>query len=131
MFNTDLEIGQGFIVTGTSVLSDSYVGGSVFSMDAHNSIGLQVNYIKGSETSMDFKVEVSNNGGNTYAQEVAESTSSGTVTISQVLRTMSSTGNYSFLIRPVRAKLVRVSYKTSGGAAPFGSTSITAYPLWS
>lgn len=129
MFNPDLQISQPFTVRSSLVLTGSYVAGTTFSMDAHNALGLEINYTKGStDTSMEMKVEVSNDEGTTYAQEVAETTSGGTVSTSLAERSFSATGIYSILITPLRAKLVKVSVKATGTAS--GTCAIKAYPLW-
>jgi len=128
MFNT--EISQPFIVRSLSQVSTSYVAGTAFSMDAHNAIGLEIIYAKGTETSLEVKLEVSNDGGMTYAQQAAESTSGGTITCSLAERTITSTGTYSVLVQPVRARLARVSTKATYGTVSTGSCTIKAYPLW-
>lgn len=128
MFNPDLEISQPHSVRTASVLSGTYVAGTVFSMDAHNAIGLEVSYTKGTGDSMQFKVEVSNDGGTTYAQQVTETVSGGTVTDALAEHTIAATGVYSILITPVRGRLVKVSAKETGTAS--GTCAIKAYPLW-
>lgn len=127
--NPDLQIGSPFLIRATAVATASYVAGTVFSMAGHNSIGLEVLFTKGDETTLEVKVEVSNDGGVTYSREVAQSTSGGTITVSLVERAFSATGNYSILITPVRALLVKVSVKMTGGT-PTGTVGVRGYPLW-
>lgn len=127
--NVDLEISQPFIVRASAVLTGSYVAGTVFSMSNHNAIGLEVSYTKGDETSTQLKIEVSNDGGTTYAQSATETTSGGTITMALGERSFSATGVYSVLTYPVRARLVKVSVKATGGT-PTGTIAIKSYPLW-
>lgn len=128
MFNPNTEISQPFLVRGTAILTDAYVAGDIFSMDAHNAIGIEFSFIKGTETSAELKTEISNDGGLVYGQQTTESTSGGTITASLGVRTFSASGVYSLLITPVRARLVRLSTKGTGTVT--GSCSIKAYPLW-
>ena len=129
MFNPDLEISQPFTVRSSSVLTGSYVAGTTFSMDAHNALGLEVTYTKGStDTALLMKVEVSNDGGTTYAQEITETISGGTLNCAAAERSWTSSGTYSILITPLRARLVKVSSMASGTAT--GTCAIKAYPLW-
>lgn len=130
MFNPDLEISQPLLVRAGAIATSVYVAGTTFSMDAHNALGLEINYTKGNETSLQVKVEVSNDSGATYAQESAEQTSAGIITMSLAERTFSATGVYSVLIQPLRARLVKVWTKTTYGTVSTGSCAIKAYPLW-
>ena len=129
MFSPDLTISQPFTIRDAAVLTTSYVAGNVMSMDAHNAIGLEISITLGSLTSVELKVEVSNDGGNTWAQEVAENTSGGTVSISLAERQFTASGTYSVLITPVRARLVRVSVKGTGTVTG-SSCKVVGYPLW-
>ncbi len=130
MFSPNLEISQPFIVAATTTATTAYVAGTIFSMDAHNAIGLEITYTKGNESSLEIKTEVSNDDGTTYAQEVAQSTLGGTITTSLAARSFSASGVYSILIQPVRARLVKVSTKTTYGTVSTGTYAIRAYPLW-
>lgn len=131
MFNVDLQIGAPFSVRAASVaITSAYINGNVFSMDRHNAIGLEVIYTRGSETSLEVRTQVSNDGGATWLQESAESVSGGTITKSLAERTYSATGSYSDLITPMRAKLVRIATKGSSSTTTTGSCAINAYPLW-
>lgn len=131
MFNPNLSIGSPFIVRNLSAaVGTAYEAGTAFSMDSHNAIGLEVLYTKGNETSLQVKVEGSNDGGSIYVQQVAESTSGGTTTISLNERSFAASGNYSILITPVRAGLVKVSVKTTYATVATGTCVVRAYPLW-
>lgn len=130
MFNPDLRIGAPFPVQSVYLAATTYTAGTVFSMDTHNAIGMEIIYAKGNETSMEVKVEVSNDGGTIYSQEVAESISGGTITTSLANRTFSASGNYSILLTAVRGNLVKISSKTTYGTVSTGSVTIRAYPLW-
>lgn len=133
MFNVNLEIGPPFLVRATNVgpITTSFVSGTVFSMDYHNSLGLEVDYVKGTETSMETRVQISNDAGVTYMQETAEAVSGGTITKSLAVRSYSVTGTFSELIRPLRAGLVRVQVSSTYGTLSTGSCRIRAFPLWS
>jgi len=130
MYNPDLQISQPFVVQSTYQVGTSYTAGNVFSMANHNAIGIEVDYDKGNETSLEVKVEVSNDGGTTYAQQSTESTSGGTITVALGERTFSASGIYSLLITPIRAGLVKISSKSTYGTVATGSCSIRSYPLW-
>lgn len=111
------------------VLTASYVAGTVFTMGDKNTLGIIIKYTKGDETSMQMKVEVSNDDGTTYGQEIAENVSGGTVTVSAAERSFSATGIHAFHIYPVRATHVKISVKATGGT-PTGTCAITAHPSW-
>lgn len=129
MFNPDLQIGGPFTIRAVAVGTGSYVAGTVMSMAAHNAIGLGIVFTKGDETSLQVKIEVSNDGGTTYFQQVTESTSGGTITDTLAERSFTATGNYSILVTPVRGLLVKVSVKMTGGT-PTGTVRIDGWPLW-
>lgn len=116
-------------VRASAALTASYVAGTVFSAAEHNLLGIVFNYTKGDETSAQLKIEVSNNGGTTYAQQIAESTSGGTITVSLAERTFTATGIYAINIHPVRGQLIKISVKATGGT-PTGTAAVNAYTAW-
>ena len=131
MFNPDLQIGAPFLVRASTIATTSaYVNGTAFSMNTHNAIGIEVNYARGTETSLEIRLQVSNDDGVTWVQESAESVSGGTITKSLAERSYSATGIYSELIQPVRAKLVRLAAKTTTATTSTGSCSLRTYPLY-
>jgi len=130
MFNPDIELQQPRSVRASAALTNAYVvGTNTVSFERHNSLGIEVSYTKGDETSMQMKVEVSNDGGTTWAQETTETTTAGTVAIALAERSYSASGVYSTFLRPVRAGLARISVKATGGT-PTGTVAIRAYPSW-
>ena len=119
-----------YIVRSASTLTTSYVAGTIVGdASEYNTLAIEVDFTKGSLTSMEMKVEVSNDGTN-YYQQVAESTSSGTVTVNQAERTWDTTGKYAFIIHPVRAKYIKISVKGTGTVTG-SSCAVTAYLCWS
>ena len=127
--NPDLQIGAPREIRGSAILTGSYVASIVFSMANHNAIGLTVDVTIGSLTYVGVKVEISNDGGSTYSQEVGENTSSGTVTVSLAERRFGASGVYSILVHPVRGKLVKVS-AIGNGTVTNSLLAIDAVPLW-
>lgn len=123
-----LEISK-HIVRESSSLTGAYVAGNVFSMSRENFLGIEVNYTKGDETSMQLKIEVSNDGGITFAQQAAESVSGGTITVNLAERSFSASGVYALAVYPIKAERVRISVKATGGT-PTGACAIKAYTSW-
>jgi len=116
------------VVRASAALTASYVAGTVFSMDQDNFLGLEVSFTKGTETSLDIKIETSNDGGTTYMQQVASSTTGGEETLTLLNKKITATGVYSIEVYPIRAKLVKISVKGSG--TPTGTCAIKAYHSW-
>lgn len=112
-------------VRSSSTLTSSYVAGTVFSSDEHNTLGILVQYTKGDETSMQMKVESSIDGGTTYGQQTVEAAAGGTITPSLAERTFSASGNYWVLISPFKADTVKISVKATDGT-PTGTCALTA-----
>ena len=100
MFNTDIELGAGHVVRAAAITTNSYVAGNVVSMGNQNTLGLEVDFTLGSLTSMEIKIEVSNDAGTTYAQQVSESTTGAETTVTLHNYTFEVTGIYSLQIRP-------------------------------
>lgn len=112
-------------VRASATLTGSYVAGTVFSVDEHNFLGINVVYTNGDETSMELKVEVSNDGGSTYFQRIVSSTSGGTTTNTLNEQEFTATGNYALTVHPIQGQLVKISVKATGGT-PTGTAAITA-----
>lgn len=128
MFNPSLQISE-HTIRASATLTGSYVAGTDISMDGHNYAGLIIDYTKGDETSMEVKVEISHDGGTTWFQQVAEEVTSGTVAVSLSERQFTATGKYALQVYPVRADLIRVSVKATGGT-PTGTVAITGEITW-
>lgn len=111
------------IIRASSTLTGAYVAGIVFSIDRHNFLGLEIVYTKGDETSAQVKIEVSTDGGVTYVQQDTETISGGTITVAAGERSFAATGNYAVVVDPIRAQLVKVSTKATGGT-PTGTMAI-------
>lgn len=116
-------------VRAVAVPTSSYVAGTVFSMDTQNYVGISVVYSKGDETSLQVKVEFSFDGGTTYTQTAAESTSGGTITGSLAERSYAATGNYLIVINPIKADTCKISVKATGGT-PTGTVGVKAITSW-
>lgn len=116
-------------IRASSALTSSYVAGTVVSLDTQNFIGLMISYTKGDETSMQVKIESSIDGGDTYFQQAVQSTSGSTTTVSAGVYEMTATANVTFTINPIKADLIKVSVKATGGT-PTGTCAITAVTSW-
>ena len=129
MYNPAIEAPE-ITIRAVATLTNAYVAGTVFSIDRKNNVGIEVVYTKGDETNASLKIEVSNDGGTTWIQQDAQSTSSGTVTESLAVHVFAATGNYSLVVNPVRAQLMRLSVLATGGT-PTGTMGVKAVPTWS
>lgn len=117
-------------IRSAAILTTSYVAGTIIGIaEEYNTLALELDFTKGSLTSLEFKVEVSDDDDN-YYQQVAESTTGGTVTPTLAFRTLTVTGKYAFLITPIRAKYIKVSVKGTGTLTS-SSCPINGYLSWS
>lgn len=126
--------GQPFVFFPTTTLTSSYVAGTVASLDEHNMLGLEITYIKGSETTFNLKLESSIDGGTTYGQQVTQSASGGTTTITPnvyafTAASQAATQVISLLINPIKADHIRVSIEYAGGSTP-GTVAIRGMFGW-
>lgn len=126
--------GQPFVFRAAAVPTTSYVAGTIASFDEHNMAGLEITYVKGDETSITIKVETSIDGGTTYGQQAAQTTSGGTTTIvpNEYLFTAASqpaSALINLLITPVKGDHLRVSVKSTGGT-PTGTVAIRGIFGW-
>lgn len=122
------------IIRAATAATTSYVAGTVVSVDEANMIGIQATIVKGNETSFEFKVESSIDGGTTWAQQITESASGGTVTLTPAIYTLTgaslaATQVFTFIVSPVKADQIRVSVKSTGGT-PTGTVAIEAITGW-
>lgn len=122
------------IVRAQSVLTSSYVAGTVVGLDEANMIGFECTYVKGDETSIELKVESSIDGGTTYAQQVTQSTSGGTSTLTPGIYSMTAasaaaTQVFTFIVTPIKGTTVKISAKATGGT-PTGTLKINAITGW-
>lgn len=122
------------IVRTTLAPTTSYVAGTVVGVDEANMIGIQVTYVKGDETSIEMKVESSIDAGSTFGQQVTQSSSGGTVTLTPGIYTMTAasaaaTQIFNFIINPIKADQVKISFKSTGGT-PTGTIACKAITGW-
>lgn len=104
-------------VRTAAILTNSYVAGTVIGIDElnvglHNQILLYLVFTKGSLTSLEVKVEFSNDN-STFVQETVESVSGGTATFSLLEHSTTASGNYRLAI-PVKDRFIKVSAKGTG-----------------
>ena len=117
------------VVRASAVTTNSYVAGSIIGdISEYNSVGLEIKVTKGSLDSVEVKIEESQDGEN-YYQQVAEASSSGTISTSLAARTFTVNGSYAILINPVRAKFIKVSTKGTGTVTS-SLVAIKAYTSW-
>lgn len=102
------------VVRASTVLTTSYVAGNVFSCDEHNTLGILVQFTKGSLTSLEVKVEASIDGGVTYGQQTTETATSGSIAVALAERTFTASGNYWIVINPIKADTIKISVKGTG-----------------
>lgn len=126
------------VIASGVTLTSSYSAHTILSVDEQNFLGLLVKYTKGDETSLQYKVDISVDGGTTWFQQTTETVSGGTITVAVAERTVAATGNYSSVIFPIKVPqrpttdgkgLIRISTKATGGT-PTGTVSITATVGW-
>ena len=117
------------VVRASAVTTNSYVAGSIIGdISEYNSVGLEIKVTKGSLDSVEVKIEESQDGEN-YYQQVAEASSSGTISTSLAARTFTVNGSYAILVNPVRARFVKVSVKGTGTVTN-SLVEIKAYTSW-
>lgn len=126
------------IVQAATTLTTSYVAGTIISGGEYNALCLLVTYTKGSETSMQIKVEATNDPvpatGSAWYQQVTQTTSGGTVTLTPAIYSMTAASAatvqpYTIIINPVKAQGYRVSVQYTGGSNP-GTVGIQAFMAW-
>lgn len=126
---------QPHVIKGTTTLTSSYVAGTVVSVDEANFIGIMIVYTKGDETSVQIKVESSNDAGATFNQQVTQSTSGGTVTIVPAVYQItaasypSGASDITYIINPIKADQIKISVKATGGT-PTGTYKVDAITGW-
>lgn len=119
-----------YTVRATTAPTASYVAGTIFSIDTENFLGVEVIYTKGDETSIQVKIEISIDGGTTFAQQVTESISGGTITDTLAERTFTGSGNYAFIVNPIKGDQIKISAKATGGTPVGGTIGIKAITSW-
>ena len=103
------------IVRAAAILTGSYVAGTVIKDVEHcNQLVLLFAYTKGSLTSLEYKIEFSDDGGTTWYQEVMSVQSAGTSTDTVLEHTFTgATANLRIAV-PIKDSYIRVSAKGTG-----------------
>lgn len=122
------------IVRAAAATTTSYVAGTVVGMDEANMIGIQITIVKNDETSFQFKVESSIDGGTTFGQQVTLTASGGTTTLapneySITGASLAATQVINFIINPIKCDQIKISVKSTGGT-PTGTVAIKAITGW-
>lgn len=126
------------VVPAATVLTAAYVAGTLVSTDEANALCIDVIYTKGDETSIQIKVEATNESPATsssnWYQQVTQSATGGTVTLVPAIYTvvasgLSATQKFTIIINPVKGTAFRISTQATGGT-PTGTYSIQAYTGW-
>ena len=100
-------------VRSAAVLTGSYVAGTtIVTRNAYNQAVIYLNFTIGSLTSLELKVEFSNDN-STFYQETASSVSGGTSTDTILEHTYSATGKYRIPIS-IKDRYIKISVKGTG-----------------
>lgn len=102
-------------VRSSAILTDSYVAGTIIS-NAHeyDQLIVRLKYTKGSLTSLEVKIEYSQDGGTTYFQDTNMSVSGGTSTLSANEFTYTgATGNIQ-IEKNIACSHIKISVKGTG-----------------
>lgn len=110
------------------------------STDEANALCIDVFYTKGDETSIQLKVEATNDEGalsastSAWYQQVTQTASGGTVTLAPAEYSMTAASaatvqKFTLVIYPVKGTGFKISVKATGGT-PNGTYSVQAYTGW-
>ena len=135
-----LRTGSRTLIAATTALTSSYVAGALISTDEANALCIDVIYTKGDETSVQMKVESTNDAGaldpstSAWYQQVTSTASGGTVTLapaeySMTAASAAATQKWTIVINPVKGTGFKISFKATGGT-PTGTFSAVAYTGW-
>lgn len=101
------------LVRGAAILTTSYVAGTVLQRNNdQNQLIIEADFTKGSLTSLQIKVEFSEDGTN-YYQETSKSTTGGTETDTLVEHEVTASGAYRLAI-PIMDRYIKISSKGTG-----------------
>lgn len=126
------------VFPAATLLTSAYVAGTLISTDEANALCLDFIYVKGDETSVQVKVESTNEINATSAsnwyQQVTQIASGGTVTLTPAIYSMTAasaaaTQKFTILINPVKGTAFRISVQATGGT-PTGTFSCQGYVGW-
>ena len=102
------------IVREAAILTNSYVAGEVVhSTPDMNQLIIELDFTKGSLTSLELKVEFSQEEDGDYYQETAKSTTGGVETDTLVIHQITDTGKYRLAI-PIMDHYIKISAKSTG-----------------
>jgi hypothetical protein len=99
----------------------SYVAGTVLDVGDFKQVTLLVAYSQNTTTSVEVKIEWSDDN-STFYREATESAASGVVTTTPAEWTNSTDGNFAIRL-PVAARYIKASFKTTGSV---GSDTVAA-----
>jgi len=122
------------IVRAAAVTTTSYVAGTVVGIDEANAIGIQVTIVKNNETSFEFLVESSLDGGVTFGQQVNLTASGGTTTLAPNVysitgASLAATQVVTFIVTPIKGDQIKISVKSTGGT-PTGTVAVKCITGW-
>lgn len=116
------------IVRAALILTTSYVAGTTLAdLEGFNQLNIFIKYVKGSLTSLQLKIEFSDDGA-TFYQETFQSISAGTATETFGEHTFAPAADQNFMLAiPIKCSAVRISGKGTGTVTS-SSLAITAAP---
>lgn len=127
------------VTPAATILTLGYVAGAIISTDEANALCVDLTYTHGDETSIQVKVESTNDSGtltntSNWYQQVTQTASGGTATITPAIYSMTAAGlpttqKFTFIINPIKGTGFRVSVQATGGT-PTGTYSVQAYTAW-
>ena len=127
------------VFTAATALTAAYVAGTIVNCDEANMVAIDVIYTKGDETSIQIKVEGTNDTppfsvNTNWYQQVTQSASGGTVTITPGIYSMTAASaatiqKFTLIINPVKGSGFRISVQATAGT-PTGTFSIQAFTGW-
>jgi len=101
-------------IRDSAVLTTSYVAATVIDQaHVYNQLTINVDYTKGSLTSLEIKVEFSTDG-TTYRQQVVASVGSGTTTLLANEYTYAGASNNFPIDLPISTNFIKISAKGTG-----------------
>lgn len=110
-------------VRSSLVLTNSYVAGTVWSPQgkvitadpvANNKLLVLIDFTIGSLTSAEVKVEFSDDGTTYYQETNLSSPTSGVITLSNNVYSMTATGKYLVVIKDIIARYIKISANGTG-----------------
>ncbi len=101
-------------VRAAAILTTSYVAGAVIELNPnHNQLVIYLDFTLGSLTSLELKVEFSNNSTDFFQESHESSVAAGVATVVPKNYTVTATGKYRIPI-PVKDRYVKISTKGTG-----------------